>query len=109
MDGSPEFTITRLIGKIPYWMALAGGWIDQPFPLATTPQECMFAIDRLIHDFHLDLAVQLPNRPAANNLIEGSLQQVIALQDQLSYGNDEQAKAQWQETVAIRMKRRWEQ
>ena len=67
------------------------------------------AIDRLIHDFHLDLAVQLPNRPAANNLIEGSLQQVIALQDQLSYGNDEQAKAQWQETVAIRMKRRWEQ
>ncbi len=46
----------------------------------------MFAIDRLIHEFHWDLAAQLPNRPAANNLIEGSLQQVIALLDQLATG-----------------------
>jgi hypothetical protein len=24
-------TITRIIGSMPYRMALAGGWIDQPF------------------------------------------------------------------------------
>jgi hypothetical protein len=78
----------------------------QRFSRAATPQERMFAIDRLIHDFHWDLAGQLPNRPAANNLIEGSLQQVIALLDQLSYGDDAAAKAEWHETVAIMMKRR---
>ena len=28
MDRSADFTITQLIGKIPYRMALAGGWIE---------------------------------------------------------------------------------
>ena len=78
----------------------------QRFPRADTPQERMFAIDRLIHAFHWDLTVQLPNRPAGNNLIEGSLEQVIALLDRLSYGDDEGAKTRWRETVAIMMKRR---
>jgi hypothetical protein len=31
MDGPVDLPISRLIGKIPYRMALAGGWIDQPF------------------------------------------------------------------------------
>jgi len=78
----------------------------QRFPRAKTLQERMFAIDRLIHDFHWELNGQLPNRPAANNLIEGSLKQVIDLLDQLSYGDDEGAKTRWRETVAIMMKRR---
>lgn len=78
----------------------------QRFPSAATPQERMFAIDRLIHDFHWDLVRQLPNRPAANNLIEGSLAQVIDLLDRLSYGDDAEAKARWHETVSIMMKRR---
>jgi hypothetical protein len=78
----------------------------QCFSRAATPQERIFAIDRLIHDFHWELVGQLPNRPAANNLIEGSLQQVIDLLDQLSYGDDEEAKARWHETVALMMKRR---
>jgi hypothetical protein len=78
----------------------------QRFPRAATPQERMFAIDRLIHAFHWDLVARLPNRPAANNLIEGSLEQVIGLLDQLSFGDDAQAKRQWHETIAVMWKRR---
>jgi hypothetical protein len=37
MDNPADFTITRLIGKIPYRMALAGGWIDQPFVSQRNP------------------------------------------------------------------------
>ncbi len=37
MDESADFTITRLIGKIPYRMALCGGWIDQPFVSQQNP------------------------------------------------------------------------
>jgi hypothetical protein len=31
MSNSPNYTLASVIGKIPYRMALAGGWIDQPF------------------------------------------------------------------------------
>jgi len=31
MHDPPAIDITRVIGKIPFRMALAGGWIDQPF------------------------------------------------------------------------------
>lgn len=37
MDKPADFMITRLIGKIPYRMALAGGWIDQPFVSQRNP------------------------------------------------------------------------
>jgi len=37
MGETADFTITRLIGKIPYRMALAGGWIDQPFVSQCNP------------------------------------------------------------------------
>jgi hypothetical protein len=37
MDRISDFPITRLIGKIPYRMALAGGWIDQPFVSRCNP------------------------------------------------------------------------
>jgi hypothetical protein len=35
--GAPLPAITRLIGSIPYRMALAGGWIDQPFCSRVNP------------------------------------------------------------------------
>jgi hypothetical protein len=76
------------------------------YPKARTAQERMFAIDRLIHAFHWDLKAQLPNRPAGNNLIEGSLEQVIDLLDCLSYGSNPQAQAEWRETVGVMMRRR---
>ncbi len=31
MDAAPAATLDRLIGTVPYRMAFAGGWIDQPF------------------------------------------------------------------------------
>ncbi len=31
MSIAPDHDITSVIGKIPYRMAFAGGWIDQPF------------------------------------------------------------------------------
>jgi predicted RNA-binding Zn-ribbon protein involved in translation (DUF1610 family) len=76
------------------------------FPKAKTPQERMLAIDQLIHAFHWDLKLHLPNRPAANNLIEGSLEQVIDLLDRLSYGDDGQAQQEWLANMASMLKRR---
>lgn len=37
MTTNPDTTITRVIGKLPYRMALAGGWIDQPFVSQRNP------------------------------------------------------------------------
>jgi hypothetical protein len=76
------------------------------YPRAATPQARMLAIDQLIHAFHWDLELQLPNRPAGNNLIEGSLEQVIDLLDRLTFGDDPQAQAAWRATLAVMQKRR---
>lgn len=76
------------------------------YPKAKTPQERMLAIDQLIHAFHWDLKLQLPNRPAGNNLIEGSLEQVIDLLDRLAYGNGAPAQDAWRENLTVMMKRR---
>ncbi len=78
----------------------------EAYPKAKTPQERMFAIDRLIHAFHWDLKLQLPNRPAGNNLIEGSLDQVIDMLDRLTYGDDPQLQDEWRENLAVMWKRR---
>ncbi len=46
MDRREEGSITSLIGSIPYRMALAGGWIDQPFvsQLNPTPPGSMVVV-----------------------------------------------------------------
>lgn len=44
----------------------------------------MILIDSLIHSFHWDIKANLPNRSAGNNLMEGSLKQVVDILDQLS-------------------------
>lgn len=77
----------------------------QAFPQAKTPQARMFAIDQLIHAFHWDMKTQKPNRPAGNNLIEGSMEQVIALLDRLSYGSTP-VQADWQTNRVTMEKRR---
>ncbi|MHB0859142.1 MAG: hypothetical protein ACYC5M_16435 [Anaerolineae bacterium] len=60
-------------------------FIEQ-FPRSATPQAKMLAIDCLIHRFHWFFKDNTPTRPAAVNLIEGRLNDVIALLDQLTYG-----------------------
>ncbi len=53
------------------------------FPLARTPAEKMLLVDNLIHSFHLSLLHGI-GRPAATNLLEGSLAEVIQFLDGLS-------------------------
>jgi len=56
------------------------------FPRARTPREKMVEIDRLLHGFHYAVATG-PRRPAAVNLIEGRLWDVIAFLNELTYGD----------------------
>jgi hypothetical protein len=56
----------------------------QRYPCAKDINEKMILIDTLIHSFHIDLKLNLPNRSAGNNLIEGSLKQVVEILDNLS-------------------------
>jgi hypothetical protein len=91
------------------WAGKAGPAFEQylaAFPLASTPEAKMYCIDRLLHAFHWDLASRLPNRSAANNLIEGSMEQVLSMLDQLTFGNDKQAKDAWRATVQKMIARR---
>jgi Zn ribbon nucleic-acid-binding protein len=76
------------------------------YPAARSTQERMGCIDRLIHAFHWDLQQNLPNRSVANNLIEGSHLQVLALLDRLNEGNVAPDKAHWRATVDVMMARR---
>lgn len=71
---------------------------DQRYPLAKDINDKMILIDTLIHSFHNDLKVNLPNRSAANNLIEGSLKQVVDILDRLSGVQPENDRV-FQETV----------
>ena len=77
----------------------------QRYPQAQTYKDKMLLIDQLLHAFHWNLKLNLPSRSAANNLIEGSHDQVVAFLDKLS-GIDSDSKASWRETVQIMMKRR---
>jgi len=56
----------------------------EDFPKCRTLGEKMIAIDTLIHSFHMDMKLNRPNRSAGNNLIAGSLKQVVELLDNLS-------------------------
>jgi hypothetical protein len=70
-----------------------------------TYKEKIYLIDRLIHSFHWSLKEDLPGRSAANNLIEGNHDQVVAFLDQLT-GIDTDQKAKWRETMERMMQRR---
>jgi len=74
------------------------------FPTAAGAREKMLLIDQLVHGYHHDLRRLTDNRPAAANLIEGSLQQVITFLDRLTYGNAStpglaETHAAWRERV----------
>lgn len=89
-------------------VANAHGPIEQfaaRYPAARTPRAKLLLIDRLIHEFHWDAKLNVPNRSAANNLLEGSHRQVIEFLDQLS-GLEPSAKTEWRQTVAQMWSRR---
>lgn len=60
----------------------------QGWPAARTPAQKMLAVDQLIHAFHYSVQhmPDLPSRPAALNLINGKLEDVIGFLDDLSSG-----------------------
>jgi hypothetical protein len=69
------------------------------YPLARTTQERMVCIDQLIHAFHISLQTGELNRSMANNLIEGSHDQVVAFLDGLSARSGGVDKEQWRADV----------
>jgi predicted RNA-binding Zn-ribbon protein involved in translation (DUF1610 family) len=74
----------------------------QAFPRSQTAREKMVLIDQLIHAFHVGL--KEIGRPAAANLIEGSLKNVIHFLDALSSGEVSAAglddsRSAWRETI----------
>jgi hypothetical protein len=76
------------------------------YPRADTTQEKMVCIDQLIHAFHISLRDGEAGRAFANNLIEGSHEQVVDLLDRLFAlpgGVDKQA---WRGQVTKMYKRR---
>jgi hypothetical protein len=69
------------------------------YPCARTTQEQMLCIDQLIHSFHISLQTGKFNRSFANNLIEGSHEQVVEFLDRLSARTDGVDKEQWRAHV----------
>jgi hypothetical protein len=74
------------------------------FDRARSPREKVLAIDLLIHTFHHQAAAH-PTAPAAKNLIEGNVKEVLALLDQLASGSAtpdqmRQVKATYHQTLA---------
>ncbi|MBN1373437.1 MAG: hypothetical protein JW987_15980 [Anaerolineaceae bacterium] len=76
------------------------------FPRAKTAQERMVCIDQLIHAFHISLRDGQLNRSFANNLIEGSHQQVVEFLDGLSALPGGVDKTEWRDHVKTMFKRR---
>ncbi|MEE4195936.1 MAG: hypothetical protein V2J07_12120 [Anaerolineae bacterium] len=68
-------------------------------------KEKLFLIDRLIHQFHWSAKEQLPARTVANNLLEGSHNQIVQFLDELS-GVDPTRKAEWRQVKEVMMRRR---
>src|SRR5579862_6614262 len=60
------------------------GYVDR-FEQARTPDARMLTIDWLLHRFHAELS-EWPTAPAARNLIEGNIQEIVDLLNALAYG-----------------------
>ena len=71
----------------------------QDYPRARTTQEQMVCIDQLIHSFHISLRTGKATRSFANNLIEGSHDQVVEFLDRLSAKTECVDKNQWRAEV----------
>lgn len=55
------------------------------WPEARTPAHKMQAVDTLIHEFHVNQGID--GRPVGENVISGTREQVIALLNELAYGD----------------------
>ncbi len=80
----------------------------QDYPRAQGMKEQMVCIDQLIHAFHISLRTGKPGRSFANNLIEGSHDQVVEFLDRLSAKPDGVDKERWRTEVNRMYNRRRE-
>ncbi len=78
----------------------------QDYPRARDSRERMVCIDQLIHAFHIGLLTHKAGRAFANNLIEGSHDQVVALLDRLFAKPDGVNKDEWRKEVGKMYDRR---
>ena len=78
------------------------------YPQAQKTEEQMVCIDQLIHSFHISLRTGQAGRSFANNLIEGSHDQVVEFLDRLSAKPDGADKDQWRAEVSSMYIRRRE-
>lgn len=69
------------------------------YPMARTTEERMVCIDQLIHAFHISLQTGRFNRSFANNLIEGSHDQVVELLDKLFTKEGRVDKDRWRADI----------
>ncbi len=76
------------------------------YPRSTSVQERMLCIDQLIHAFHISLRTGKAGRSFANNLIEGSHEQVVDLLDRLFAKPGGVDKQQWRDEVVGMFRRR---
>jgi len=76
------------------------------YPLAQTTKERMLCIDQLIHSFHISLRTGKAGRSFANNLIEGSHDQVVEFLDQLSSITGGTDKNKWRVEIDNMVDRR---
>jgi hypothetical protein len=78
----------------------------QNYPRARKTQELMVCIDQLIHSFHISLRTGKAGRSFANNLIEGSHDQVVEFLDRLSAKTGGVDKDQWHAEIDSMFNRR---
>ena len=76
------------------------------YPRASKTSEQMVCIDQLIHSFHISLRTGKSTRSFANNLIEGSHDQVVEFLDRLSAKPDGVDKDQWRTKISSMYKTR---
>jgi hypothetical protein len=76
------------------------------YPAARSAEERMVCIDQLIHAFHISLRTGKAGRSFANNLIEGSHEQVVELLDRLYAGPGRMDKEHWRGEIENMWRRR---
>lgn len=59
-------------------------------PLLRTTSEKVLTIDRVINAFHTWIKFNIPTRPAAANLLEGKIEDVIAFLDEIAGDTNEE-------------------
>jgi hypothetical protein len=79
------------------------------YPRTKKTEERMVCIDQLIHSFHISLRTGRLSRSFANNLIEGSHDQVVEFLDKLSAKTGGVDKEEWRKEIDSMYKTRRDQ